>query len=106
DEALKKILRGIGTLNSFELAGERMAVALESSDQEDEHPCFSDNTNADVVDDIKGIRMVYRGEFADVPVRACTTSSTMSIPSSPRSCAARWTPRWSRRRRFQRSSRR
>ena len=64
EAGLTKILRGVGTLNSHELAGERMAVALESQDQEDEHSCFSDNTNADVVNDIKGIRMVYRGEFA------------------------------------------
>lgn len=63
DRALTNILRGIGTLNSHELAGERMAVALESADQEDEHSCFSDNTNADVVNDLKGVRMVYTGEL-------------------------------------------
>jgi putative iron-regulated protein len=61
DRALTNILRGVGALNSGELAGERMAVALESKDQEDEHSCFSDNTNADVVNDLKGIRMVYMG---------------------------------------------
>jgi putative iron-regulated protein len=66
DTALKNILRGIGTLNSHELAGERMAVALESRDQEDEHSCFSDNTNADVVNNLKGIRMVYTGELEGV----------------------------------------
>lgn len=63
DRALADILRGVGTLNSHELAGERMAVALESAEQEDEHSCFSDNTNADVVNDLKGIRMVYTGEL-------------------------------------------
>ncbi|MDP1848355.1 MAG: imelysin family protein [Solirubrobacteraceae bacterium] len=62
DAALTKILRGIGALNTGELAGERMAVAFESADQEDEHSCFSDNTNADVVNDLKGIRMVYTGD--------------------------------------------
>jgi putative iron-regulated protein len=62
DAALTKIFRGIGALSSHELAGERMAVAFESKDQEDEHSCFSDNTNADVVNDLKGIRMVYNGE--------------------------------------------
>lgn len=62
DAALTKILRGIGALNSGELAGERMAVAFESKDQEDEHSCFSDNTNADVVNDLKGILMVYTGD--------------------------------------------
>lgn len=66
DKALTNILRGVGTLNSHELAGERMAVALESSDQEDEHSCFSDNTNADVVNDLRGIRMVYTGVLRGV----------------------------------------
>ncbi len=66
DRALRRIMRGIGALNSGELAGERMAVALESKDQEDEHSCFSDNTNADVVNDIKGIRMVLLADFPGV----------------------------------------
>ena len=48
-----------------------MAVALESKDQEDEHSCFSDNTNADVVNDLKGIEMVYSG---DAPGAAAGTS--------------------------------
>lgn len=66
NQAVTRILRGIGALNSGELAGERMAVALESQDQEDEHSCFSDNTNADVVNDLKGIKMVYLAEFPGV----------------------------------------
>jgi putative iron-regulated protein len=66
DKAMTNILRGIGALNSHELVGERMAVALESREQEDEHSCFSDNTNADVVNDLKGIRMVYTGDVAGV----------------------------------------
>ena len=65
DSTLRKIFRGMGTLSSHELAGERMAVAFESSDQEDEHSCFSDNTNADVVNDLRGIRMVYNGAGPD-----------------------------------------
>ena len=66
DKALTNILRGVGTLNSGELVGERMAVAFESKDQEDEHSCFSDNTNADVVNDIRAIRMVYEGRFGTI----------------------------------------
>ena len=59
-------MRGIGALAVSEVAGDRLAVAFESGDQEDEHSCFSDNTNADVVNDIKGIRMVYEADFAGV----------------------------------------
>ena len=66
ERALRRIMRVIGALAVGELAGERMAVAFESADQEDEHSCFSDNTNADVVNDIKGIRMVYRADFPQI----------------------------------------
>jgi putative iron-regulated protein len=64
--AVQNILRGIGALSSGELAGERMAVALETKDQEDEHSCFSDNTNADVTNNARGIRMVYLADFAGI----------------------------------------
>ena len=61
------ILRGIGALSAGELAGERMAVAYETRDQEDEHSCFSDNTNADVFGNVAGVQMVYLGEGGDGP---------------------------------------
>jgi putative iron-regulated protein len=66
EQAITNIVRGIGALNTGELAGERMTVAYETKDREDEHSCFSDNTNADVVNNIKGIRMVYLGELPGV----------------------------------------
>ena len=53
EQAITNIVRGIGALNTGELAGERMTVAYETKDQEDEHSCFSDNTNADVVNNIR-----------------------------------------------------
>lgn len=64
-EAVQRLLRGIGALSAGELAGERMAVAFETKDQEDEHSCFSDNTNADVLNNARGIRMVYLAEGVD-----------------------------------------
>jgi FTR1 family protein len=66
DRALRRIMRGIGALAVSEVAGDRLAVAFESGDQEDEHSCFSDNTNADVVNDVKGIRAVYEADFEGV----------------------------------------
>lgn len=66
DRAVRRIIRGIGTLAVSEVAGDRLAVAIESGDQEDEHSCFSDNTNADVVNDIEGIRRVYLGAWPGV----------------------------------------
>ena len=56
-----------------------MAVALESTEQEDEHSCFSDNTNADVVNDLKGIRMVFTGEAAGVAAGATLQSLVREV---------------------------
>lgn len=66
DAALESMMRGIGALSAGELAGERMAVAYETRDQEDEHSCFSDNTNADVLGNAAGVRMVYLADFPGV----------------------------------------
>ena len=62
-ESLRKMLVGMGSLSRGELAGERLEVALNSQDQEDEHSCFSDNTHRDVVANATGIRNVWAGEY-------------------------------------------
>jgi putative iron-regulated protein len=62
-ESVRKILVGMGSLSRGELAGERLEVALNSQDQEDEHSCFSDNTHRDVVNNAKGIQNVWLGEY-------------------------------------------
>jgi putative iron-regulated protein len=62
-ESLRKILSGMGVLSRGELAGERMAVALSTRDQEDEHSCFSDNTHVDIRQNAQGIRNVYEGHY-------------------------------------------
>ena len=66
DEAIQKIITGIGELSRGELAGERMTVAFEERSQEDEHSCFSDNTVADIVGNALGIQMVYVGDYGGV----------------------------------------
>ena len=66
DEAIRKIITGIGELSRGELAGERMTVAYEERSQEDEHSCFSDNTTADIVANAIGIQMVYLGDYGEV----------------------------------------
>ncbi len=65
-QAVANILRGMGALSSAELAGERIAVALDTKDQEDEHSCFSDNTTVDVVGNATGIRMAYLADFPGI----------------------------------------
>ncbi len=66
DEALTNIITGIGELSRGELAGERMTVAYQERSQEDEHSCFSDNTNADIIGNALGIQMVLMGDYGSV----------------------------------------
>jgi putative iron-regulated protein len=58
-------LAGTGTfqLIAEELAGERMLVAYETQDQEDEHSCFSDTTRDDLIGNAVGFKNVYLGEW-------------------------------------------
>jgi putative iron-regulated protein len=63
-ESLRKILAGLTILSAFEMSGERLAVAYETRDQEQEHSCFSDNTLADFDANQRGILGVWRGDGA------------------------------------------
>lgn len=63
DQALQQILTGMGVLSKSELAGERMFVAYDNQDQEDEHSCFSDNTHRDIAGNAQGIFNVYSGSY-------------------------------------------
>jgi putative iron-regulated protein len=63
-DAIGQILTGMFMLSNGELSGERLAVALNSGAQEDEHSCFSDNTHRDTVGDALGIQNVYLGSYA------------------------------------------
>ena len=64
DVALKQILIGIGMFSKSELANERIAVAVLTPSEEDEHSCFSDNTHRDIATDIEGLQNVLLGEYA------------------------------------------
>ncbi|WP_028455049.1 imelysin family protein [Chitinilyticum litopenaei] len=63
EQSLKKILTGIGTLSRGELAGERIEVAMDTQNQEDEHSCFADNTHRDIVTNARGIQNVWEGRY-------------------------------------------
>ena len=54
---------GMGSLSRGELAGERLEVAMNTQDKEDEHSCFSDNTHRDVVNNAQGIENVWLGHY-------------------------------------------
>jgi putative iron-regulated protein len=61
-EVLGRMINGMAILAGFEFMSERLAVALDSGDQEDEHSCFSDTTKQDFVHDLLGIRQVWTGD--------------------------------------------
>jgi putative iron-regulated protein len=62
--AVEKMLTGLIVLSGFEVAGQRLQVALDNGDQEDEHSCFSDNTHRDMVQDVRGMQNVWLGRYA------------------------------------------
>jgi putative iron-regulated protein len=64
-EVIGRVVNGMAILAGFELMSERLAVALDSGDQEDEHSCFSDNTKNDFVYDLQGIKQVWTGDNGD-----------------------------------------
>jgi putative iron-regulated protein len=63
---LSVILTGMGSLSYGELAGERMKLGLLLHDPEEEHDCFSDNTDKSHLYDAVGIRNVYLGSYERV----------------------------------------
>jgi putative iron-regulated protein len=62
-DAVTKMLTGMGSMANAELSGERMTVAYKNRGQEDEHSCFSDTTNADLLGNFLGIQNVYLGKY-------------------------------------------
>lgn len=63
DEALKQILAGMGVFLKSELANERIAVAVLTPSEEDEHSCFSDNTHRDIISNFEGFKNVLFGRY-------------------------------------------
>ncbi len=61
DRAMRSIVTGASLLVGFEMSGERLAVPLETRDQEEEHSCFSDTTHIDFTANIKGVDAALRG---------------------------------------------
>ncbi|MBD3823198.1 MAG: imelysin [Epsilonproteobacteria bacterium] len=63
DDALRDIFVGMGVFIKSELANERMAVAVLTPSEEDEHSCFSDNTHRDIATNYQGFVNVLKGEY-------------------------------------------
>ena len=74
NEAILKISTGMGRLTKGELASERLAAAVKSGDQEDEHSCFSDNTHRDHRMNLQGVINIIKGSFYSKNVDGTSTS--------------------------------
>lgn len=61
ERSMRSIIIGPSLLVGFEMTGERLAVPLETRDQEEEHSCFSDTTHIDFTANIMGVDAVLRG---------------------------------------------
>lgn len=75
DQALQRILFGMGSLALGELASERMRVARTANSPEDEHDCFSDSSHNSYFYNGEGVANVYLGTFQRAD------GSTLSGPS-------------------------
>lgn len=79
DEALAKILKGIGTLSASELSSERMATPLDVGEREEEHSCFSDNTHDDILRNAQSIQNVYLGTYTGTDGKSIDLSSIYDL---------------------------
>ena len=61
--ALNHIFAGMGVFIKSELANERIAVAVLTPSEEDEHSCFSDNTHRDIALNYQGFKNVLMGTY-------------------------------------------
>ncbi|QTE23452.1 imelysin family protein [Polaribacter cellanae] len=79
DDAISMILRGAAKLSKGELAGERMAVAVKNQSQEDEHSCFSDNTNRDIFLNAKSINNIINGTYKRIDGTSISGTSLLDV---------------------------
>ena len=63
EEALKQIISGLGVFIKSELANERIAVAVLTPSEEDEHSCFSDNTHRDIATNYYGFKNILTSTY-------------------------------------------
>jgi putative iron-regulated protein len=63
DYSVERIVSALIFLSENELAGERLQVAWDTRDQENEHSCFSDTTHQDNLMDATAIQNVWRGVY-------------------------------------------
>lgn len=78
-EALGRAISGMANLVGHELVTERLSVALDSGDQEDEHSCFSDTTHQDHLYDLRGAYSVWLGTRGETMTPDSLRALTLQI---------------------------
>jgi len=83
-DAQKDIFAGMGVFIKSELANERIAVAVLTPSEEDEHSCFSDNTHRDITTNYQGFKNILMGTYKDMdfgqaPIDALAPAAKMEI---------------------------
>ncbi|TXH90877.1 MAG: iron-regulated protein [Rhodoferax sp.] len=86
--SVRKMFVGMGSLSRGELAGERMEVAMNTQDKEDEHSCFSDNTHRDIVTNAQGIANVWLGSYKRLDGSTLTGPSLRELVATKNAAAA------------------
>ena len=61
--ALRQIFSGMGVFIKSEVANERIAIAVLTPSEEDEHSCFSDNTHRDIAANYQGFKNILMGTY-------------------------------------------
>ena len=79
DAAITKILTGAAKLSKGELAGERMVVAVENQNQEDEQSCFSDNTHRDIYSNALSIHNIIIGSYQKTDGSSISGTSLLDV---------------------------
>ena len=65
-DAMKTVFGSMGVFIKSELANERIAVAVLTPSEEDEHSCFSDNTHRDIATNYQGFKNILMGTYNGV----------------------------------------
>lgn len=78
DVALTNILNGIGFISNGEIALERLDPAIDEG-QENEHSCFSDNTNQDMWANSHGLNNIIVGSYTTESGSTVTGTSLIDL---------------------------
>jgi putative iron-regulated protein len=82
DGALAAMLTGLGSLSYGELAGERIKLGLILHDPEEEHDCFSDNTQNSHYYDELGMKAIWTGSYTRTDGRVVKGASLAELAAA------------------------